>query len=239
MTDTVDTPAMDRPLAWKVLAGVLLLIAIGLAAFFLFEDREAWQETLENWLKTARGTPWALPLVCLTYIIGGAVFFPVMVLNLACAVVFGLWGILYALIGAISSAAVMFGVGRFLHKRYGDKFMSNTAIKKIDKALKNTGLMGVVVFHSVPVPPYTVVNLGAGMTSINFKVYMIGTLIALLPGAIARGVVGDSITRLLLNPDLKTSVYLGCGLLLWITLIVGSHMALRRWQNLAHKKTAP
>ena len=62
----------------------------------------------------------------------------------------------------------------------------------------------------------------------SFPVFFIGTFIALIPGAIERGVVGNSLTEVLLNPTRETWVYLFLGLLLWLVLITGTQALLKR-----------
>ncbi len=193
--------AADRKHTLYGCAAVCAIGALALIAYFVFKDAEGWKEALAAYLETARGTPWALPFVCVTYIAGGAVLFPVMVLNLSVAIVFGLWGIVYALCGALASAAFFFGAGRLLKKKYGHKLLAIPKIHYVDTKLKNAGVAGVVAIHIVPFPPYSIVSLSAGLTSITFAEYMTGTLISMLPGAIARGVVGDSLTKLILDPS--------------------------------------
>ena len=211
-------------------ASVVALIAFCALAAFIFQDKDHWREVISGYLETARGTPWALPFVVATYVFGGFVLFPVTVLNLACALVFGLWGIIYALIGAVANAAVFFLIGRAIQKKWGEKLLAHPNIKKVDKKLNRAGVTGVVAVHLLPAPPYSIVNLAGGLTSVGFWVFMIGTLIVMLPGAVARGIVGDSLTKVFLDPTPQTYVYVGLGLLLWAGLIAATHFTAKKFQ---------
>jgi phospholipase D1/2 len=231
MSHKAGTLELDRNKA-MLYAGIAILVVAALIIFstFAYDDEALWKNTLTGFLEQARGTPWALPFVCLAYVVGGAVFFPVILLNLVCAMVFGLWGILYAIIGGMLNAAVYFGIGYFIrHHRGGKKWLSHHKIKPVDKKLQKAGLAGVVLIHSLPAPPFTVTNFIAGLSSINFPTFYAGTLIALLPGAIARGIVGDSLIRILLNPTMDTYLYLGLGIALWVALIAGTHTLLKKF----------
>ncbi len=210
--------------------GICVLAALFFVTNLVYEDEAAWKDALTAFLERARGTPWALPLVCLAYVVGGAVFFPIILLNLACAMVFGLWGIVYAIVGGMLNAAVYFRIGHFIrHRSGGKRWLEHHKIAPIDKKLQRAGLTGIVFIHSLPAPPFTVTNFIAGLSSISFPTFFAGTLIALLPGAIARGIVGDSLTKIILNPTPDTYLYLGLGLVLWIALVAGTHVMLKKF----------
>lgn len=83
----------------------------------------------------------------------------------------------------------------------------------------------------VPIAPFTLVNLVGGISSISFIAFMAGTFLGFLPGAIAKGLVGDSLARIVLNPTPSTLIYLGAGILLWIVLVVGSQKLVKAWQR--------
>lgn len=213
-------------------AALALLLTGGI--FYLtsqvYADEEAWRDTLGAFLESARGTPWALPLVVASYVFGGLVFFPVMLLNLICAVVFGYWGILYALIGAMANVTVYFFAGELIQRRGGGKkWLSHPNIAPIDKKLRRSGIAGVVFLHMLPAPPYTVMNFIAGLSSISAVTFLTGSFISLLPGAIARGIVGESLTQILLDPTPETYGFLALGLVLWLAVIAGTHMAVKKF----------
>ncbi len=209
---------------------ILALILCAIGIYFLYQDEEYWRTTISHYLEMARGTPWALPFVVAVYVLGGVFMFPIMVLNLACAVVFGIGGIFYALAGCMANALVFFGLGKLVHRKYGRKLLSFPKIHKVDTALNHAGVTGVVAIHIIPVPPFTIVNLAAGLTTISLSTYMLGTFMAMVPGAVARGIVGDSITKIFLSPTAETYMYLVLGLLLWAGLIALTHVTVKKFQ---------
>lgn len=211
------------------LIAMCCIAAIVILVFF-YEDQEAWRDQLAAFLETARGTAWAFPIVCGLYVITGIVMFPLSLLNLVCAMVFGYWGIFYALIGGMLNTAVYFGAGHYVrHHQGGKKLLSNPKIAPVDKKLQQAGVAGIVLLHTFPVPSFSGMNFIGGLSSVNFMVFFIGTLIALIPGALARGIVGDSLTKIILHPQPETWAYLVGGLAFWGLLIWATHAALKRF----------
>ncbi len=224
------TLTSDKAKPWlTALACVSVLAMLGGLAALAYEDEAAWRDMLEAFLTKARGTPWALPLVCVTYVLGSLVLFPVILLNLVCAIVFGLWGIVYALVGAMLNVSVYFGIGYYIRQHKGGKeWLKQPMLAKVDKMLRKSGIAGPMLVHMLPAPPFFVTNIIGGLSSITFATFFTGTLLSLLPGAIARGIVGDSLTKILLNPTPETYLYLGLGIALWVSVVAGMHIILKK-----------
>lgn len=228
---TPEEDALHPPLVSKtiLIVGFVFLAAIILAST-IYQDEAAWKDALKQFLEQARGTPWALPIICLCYLLAPLIFFPIILLNLVCAMVFGLWGILYALIGGLLNAAVYFGIGHYVrHRRGGADWLSHPRIAPMDGKLRKAGLAGIILIHALPAPPYAVTNFIAGLSSVNFPTFFAGTFLALLPGAIARGIVGDSLMKIILHPLPENYAYLALGLVLWLLMLGGIHMLLKRY----------
>jgi uncharacterized membrane protein YdjX (TVP38/TMEM64 family) len=231
-------PASRRRFALTIAGCVVAIVAFMVMAYFLWQDVDYWRELATEFLQQARGTPWALPLVCLAYVLGGFVMFPITLMNLIVAVVFGLWGILYGLIGVMLNTAVFYWFGTMAKKtRRGKELLNHPKVKPIDKKLHDIGLAGMVAFHALPAPPFTILNFLAGLSSVTAVTYLLSTFFAMLPGAIARGVVGESLSQIILNPTPDSFVYLAGGVLLWIVLVGLAHIILKHFQR--KEKTAP
>jgi len=216
----------------------LLLILLGCAALAVFAihiqgDSADIKNTLEHFLLRARDTKWALPLVIGAYIAAGFVMFPVMALNLAVAVVFGVTGIFYGLIGIMANASVFYAIGAALRKWEIVTWNKHPRFVALDRKFGAMGLAGVVALQTIPAPPFTIKNLVAGMSSIGAVTYLAGTLFTAIPGAVARGVLGESLIETILHPQAKSFWMLMAALAGWILLIGGFHLVLKRWQKRA------
>jgi len=192
---------------------IILLVSLSNAQWFS-------NTTLISFLEGAREMPASFLVVCSLYLIGGLTFFPMTILSLATTAVFGaLRGTIYAMVGALLSAALLFGVGHYLglsniRKYFGER------IRKATMKLKNKGVFGVAMIRLTPIAPYSLVNLAAGIVSIKFVDFMLGSFMGLLPGLIAKGLVGDSLMQVFIKPNIEGVAYLISGLVVWILLVV-------------------
>jgi phospholipase D1/2 len=232
LSDNNQVTFLRNPGKAAVLGSVLfLLIAAG--TYLLIRAHGDWfhEETLKKFMESSRNSPWSLLLVCLIYIAGGFVFFPVTVLSLMTAAVFGsLLGPVYGMCGALSSAAVVFSLGRWAGFRGIRKF-AGERVKKIDHHFQRTGILGIALLRFLPIAPFSLVNLAAGISSVHFSDFMLGSFLGFLPAFIAKGLVGDSLAQIFFNPSPRAILYLAIGVAVWLALAVGSYFLARRWQR--------
>jgi len=85
--------------------------------------------------------------------------------------------------------------------------------------------MAIITFRIVPVAPFSVINLIAGVSGIHPRDYILGTLIGMLPGMVATIILADRLAVSLSQPDLINVATLGGFIVLAIIAIT----ALRRW----------
>ncbi len=211
---------------------VLLGFAIIGAIFYLKSHSEWFQPVrIKEFLEFAQNSRFALPLVCLIYVVGGFVLFPVTVLSLFTAAVFGaILGPLYGMIGSLLSAALMFWIGNVaglkgLRKLFGEK------IRAIDRKFHDSGILGVAALRFIPIAPYSIVNLAAGISSVTFFDFMVGTFLGFLPGLFIKGLVGDSLVQVFISPNPKARMYLALGVVLWVALVAASYFLTKQWRK--------
>lgn len=115
---------------------------------------------------------------------------PKNVLSIAAGVLFGFAGAL-ALVytGAMIGAAAAFWLGRFLG-REGVERLTGTRVEKVDQVLRRRGFAAVVGVRLVPVLPFTAINYSAGLTSLGWRPYFLGTGLGILPGTISYVALG-------------------------------------------------
>lgn len=224
--------AFRNPGRSALIAGVLFLVIVIGGALALRDYTEVFKaDKIQGFLEASRSSSWALITVCMVYVVGGFVLFPVTLLSLITAAVFGsLLGPLYGLCGALTSASVMFGLGRFAGMK-GVRRLTGDRVKKIDHHFQKTGVVGVAVLRLIPIAPFSLVNLAAGISSVTFFDFLIGSLLGFLPAFVAKGFVGDSLTQIFLNPTPKTIMYLILGVLLWLGMVYVSYLLAKRWKK--------
>lgn len=236
LTETGNPLLFRNPRKHVLIGAILLLIAL-IATVVSVREHLDWlsPQAVRVFMETSRGTAWALPLVCLIYVIGGLIFFPVTVISLATAAVFGpIWGPVYGLCGALLSAALLFWIGHLAGER-GLRKLAGDRIRKIDAKLQQSGIIGMAAVRMLPIAPYSLVNLVAGVSSIRFFDFMAGSFLGLLPGLLAKGIVGDSLARVFIDPTTESVIYLVTGIVFWLVMIVSSQKFANYWQA---RKTA-
>lgn len=188
-------------------------------------------DSINAFLEESRGTYFALPTVLMVYVVGGILFFPVTVLSLAVAAIFGpIWGPIYGMMGALLSSAILFGIGK-LSGNAGLKKLGGPKVAAVDEKLKRSGIVGVAAIRMLPIAPFSLVNLVAGISSIGIIQFLVGTFLGMFPPMIAKGLVGDSIAQIWQNPSVETISYLVAGIALWGLMIWGSQKFARYYQQ--------
>lgn len=108
-------------------------------------------------------------------------------------VVFGpVVGSVVALVGATLGATVSFLVGRGIGRPAVEQ-LSGRRVRAIDAFLAERGFVSMLVVRLVPLFPFNVLNLVAGVTALRFRDYVLATAIGIVPGTVLLAAVGGSI----------------------------------------------
>jgi uncharacterized membrane protein YdjX (TVP38/TMEM64 family) len=222
-------PPEQQPAAYRHAAKAFLIVAVvaALAAVWRWTplgdriDLEALQASAA-WIQQQ---PLAPLLVAAAYVLGGLVALPITLMIIATVVVFGPWmGFLYASAGSWLSAMVVFSLGRWMGRDLVRRF-AGTLLNRLSRKLSASGLLAVITVRIVPVAPFSVVNLIAGVSEIRWGDFALGTLVGMLPGIAAVVVLADRIAESLRHPDLThVTVLMAAVALVGLALV-----ALRRW----------
>ena len=111
---------------------------------------------------------------------------------------FGPWiGILGGYIGENVSALIAFSISRFL----GNKWASHSHIdfvRKLDKVVQRRGFITLMILRLIPIAPFDPINYGAGLTSMSYRTYILGTALGVIPSLTVYVLLGSAIA----NPKL-------------------------------------
>ncbi len=217
----------------QTLIGSTLLALTAVAGLLILRYQSDWftTEKIRTFMEMAQASPFALPMVCLIYLVSGFVFFPVTLLSLITAAVFGaLMGPALAMCGSLLSAAIMFWLGHFAGLK-GLRSLFGSRVRAIDQYFERAGIIGVAIIRLIPIAPFTLVNLAAGISSVRFFSFIIGTFLGFLPGLFAKGIVADSLMQMFLNPSAKVSFQLTIGIFLWLVFAANSYFLARAWKR--------
>ena len=215
--------------AWRTVAvGFLLFGGVGIillfGAQFLDFDSEA---TVEHWMAAAQG-PWALPEAVAVAAFAALAFLgvPQIVLIAGAVVAFGpVTGMAYSWIGTLVSSLVGFGLGRAFGARVLQHFAGERINRFVDLIGRN-GFFASMIVRLVPSAPFIVVNMAAGVTTMRFWAFAMGTGIGIIPkialtafaGSAALHAIQDGGGKHLLTLIAVVAIWIaaGCGARLWL-----------------------
>ncbi|MBD2103621.1 VTT domain-containing protein [Leptolyngbya sp. FACHB-261] len=163
------------------------LAATGLALYLLGGINP---DQLQTWLRQAG--IWAPILYIVLYVIATVLVLPSTALNLTGGALFGPWlGTVWTSLGAIIAAVVAFAFTRTVGRQAVSKRLSGRW-QAMDAEVRQGGLFYMFAIRLVPIMPYGLVNFAAGLTSVSFKDYLLGTTIGTVPSVLPFVLLGSS-----------------------------------------------
>ena len=139
--------------------------------------------------------------------------------------VFGPWiGMGYSLAGAELSALACFGAGHALG-RDAVRRLAGSRVNRISRKLSERGILTMVTLRIVPIAPFSVINVVAGVSDIRFRDFAIGNFLGMIPGVVAIAFVADRALVSLSDPSTTTIV---AALAVLVAAMAGL-AAVRRW----------
>lgn len=175
------------------------------------------------------------PLAVLAgYVIGGFLVVPVTLLVAVTIIAFGpVWGFAYALVGSLLSAAAVFGAGHLLGRNTVRR-LAGSRLNRLSQRLARRGVLAIITVRIIPVAPFTVVNLVAGVSHISFGKYMLGTVIGMVPGLLGLSVFMDRLLAAIRSPDTANLALVAAAVL----LLAAGGFGLRRWLQRSGRRRA-
>jgi phospholipase D1/2 len=225
-----------RALRWLLIAAIAcaaltLVIAILVGArTFAWSDLPAFIDRMTLW----RDSPVAMLAMLGCFVAGGLVVFPVNLLIAASIVVFGpLAGAVIALAGSLASAGALHQIGTAFPEHVFTRFAGRHA-EQLRERVARHGLIAVAIVRLLPVAPYSVVSLAAGIAGIGRVPYFAGTALGMLPGIVLYALFADRARKVIADPRPLSWAMLLFALL----LIVAAGLLLRHLRGRARAREA-
>jgi uncharacterized membrane protein YdjX (TVP38/TMEM64 family) len=182
-----------------------------------------------QWIDNRPFTPL---LVMATYIVAGPLGVPITLMIITTIMVFGPWtGMFYALAGAELSAMATFFIGHLLGRDAVKRF-AGSRVNRLSKILASRGIVTIITLRIIPVAPFSVINVIAGVSDIRFRDFAVGSLIGMIPGVIAIGLLADRMVASLREPTMTQIVIL----LAVAAVVLSALYALRHWLRRKHSR---
>jgi uncharacterized membrane protein YdjX (TVP38/TMEM64 family) len=212
--------------------GILLLtivcfVATALAVYLIGGIQP---EQIQAWLQ--RAGIWAPVIYICLYSVATLLVLPSTALNLTGGAIFGPWlGTLWTGIGAITAAVVAFAFTRTVGRNLVAKRLAGRW-QAMDAEIRLGGVFYMFAIRLLPIVPYGLVNFIAGLTSISFRDYLLGTALGTIPGVLPFVLLGSSGLQALNTGDVLPLV----GALGLTGILVGGATWYRRRRTLQKDK---
>ena len=206
---------------------LLLLAALAVGLFFSFDlgrfltlaALKANRQALADYYLAHRVATVASFMVL--YIVQTALSLPgAAILSLAAGAIFGsIAGTVYANIAATIGATLAFLVTRYLLrdailKRFGPK------LEGLNRELEERGFNYLLFLRLVPLFPFFLINLAAGLTRLPLRTFVLGTMIGIIPGGFVYVNAGASLATIQSLRDVASPRVLGSFALLGLFALV-------------------
>ena len=196
----------SRVVTWVM----LIAVVVGLSAMWRWTPLSQWIdiETLSGVVESAREVPAAPAWVILGFVLAGLVAFPFSLLIVVTVITYGpVAGFIYSLTGGTLSAIAVYWIGDRLGRNFVRK-LGGGKINRISRKIARHGIVNIIFVRIVPVAPFTLINLVAGASHINFRDYTLGTLLGFIPGMLAVTLLADRVEATIREPDPGNTVWL-------------------------------
>lgn len=206
-------------IALAIIAALVLFFTLDLGRFFTLEALKENRQALLDYYGDHRVGMVAGFMGI--YVVQTALSLPgAAILSLAAGAIFGaVLGTLYAVIGATVGATLALLVTRYLLRdavltRFGPK------LERINRELEERGFNYLLFLRLVPVFPFFLINLAAGLTRLPLRTFVIGTLVGIIPGGFVYCNAGASLATITSMGDVASPRVLGSFALLGLFALV-------------------
>ncbi|GAC1492541.1 MAG: hypothetical protein NVS2B15_12540 [Pseudarthrobacter sp.] len=171
--------------AWARLMVLIFFVGAAAVAALLFPI-----PSVEEVQRYFTGTIWGPAVFVLGYAALTLTPVPKNVLSIGAGVVFGFaGGVWVVVVAALLGALAAFWLGRWLGREAVENYTA-ARVGRLDEVLRRRGVIAVVGVRLVPVLPFTAINYLAGVTSVAWWQYLVGTALGILPGTLSYVTLG-------------------------------------------------
>lgn len=197
---TAVNPSFFQQHSQKIVAAIFWLLLIGGYTYY-YQANNLTTETAILQIVNLLESAWGPLLYILIYAVRPLIFFSAAVLTIASGSIFGAGSffnlslaILYTIIGSNLSATIAYLVGRF----FGEGLIQDAEegeanfVQRYAERMRNNSFETVLIMRFIFLP-YDLVNYLAGILRIDWKSFILATIVGSLPGTIAFVSFGASI----------------------------------------------
>ena len=170
---------MSRRNVLRIVAAAALVAAF-LAVWFSPLREYLTRENIRAAVDQIRAVWYAPIIYILIYAAGCVVAFPASIFVMAAGFIWG-WALggAYAMVGGTLGAVVSYFTGRFIGEGLLERFgrIGRVVAKQVDHATFGS----LVAMRNIPGIPFAVLNYGAGVMGVPFRIYLPATIVGIAP----------------------------------------------------------
>ena len=228
VADLVPEPAIREQTRVRVLVLAAVVLAIAAAALaWRYVPSARWLEvdTIVAYARNLETQPLVAAAAIAAYVLGGLLLVPVTLLIGATVLVFGpIEGALYAMGGALASAASTYALGRALGRDLVRR-LAGRGLNALSRRLAKQGLLAMAVVRLLPLAPFSIVNAVAGASHIGWRDFLLGTLLGMFPGIVVIAAFVESTVAVVDDPGPRTIAVLAAV----AAVACGAVWSMQRW----------
>ena len=221
---------LGRLVVLVLLAAVLIAwFALDLGAYLSFDALNANKVRLQAFVAEHPAT--SVGLFMAAYVAVAAFSLPVATaMSLLSGALFGRWfGTLWVDIAATTGATLACVAARYLLRDWVQARFQGERLQAINRGIAENGLNFLLFLRLIPLFPFFLINLAAGLTVLPMRTFFIGTLVGILPGAFLYVNAGHAVSTIAKPADLlSTGILLSFGLLGLFALVP---VVYKRWKQ--------
>jgi uncharacterized membrane protein YdjX (TVP38/TMEM64 family) len=186
-----DSPTARRSALVRLLGLAVVIVALGVAVarYAPFLAEPAWIRATVD-----RTGPYA-PLVFVTLQAVQVILAPIPGQTLAVVggYLFGPVGAVYSITGVAIGSSVVLVLSRRYGRPFVERVVADGVVERFDGFVDDYGLLGLVVFFSLPTFPDDAICALAGLTSIRLRTILVVLVVARTPTFVLATLVGDGL----------------------------------------------
>lgn len=185
---------MSRNGKFFILIGALIIA--GLLIRFTPLSHFFEKENLLGFIYFLRGKWWGPIAFIVIYGLGCVVALPGSLLTLAGGAVFGVaWGTVYNVLASNLGASLAFLTARYLGRDFIRGVLKSGKLAEFDKNIERSGFKTIFRLRLIPVVPFNGLNFGAGLSSVKYRDYLLGSLLGMLPATFIYTYFADALLK--------------------------------------------
>ncbi len=215
---------------WQKMVALVLWLTIGGGLWWYAASNNLTPVEVVQALADLFQSPFGALIYILVYAIRPLLLFSAVVLTLAGGSIFGpVWGVVIVVIASNISAMIAYIVGRYFGEgliEEGDE--SGGLMQKYAQRLRDNSFETVLIMRLIFLP-YDLVNYLCGFLKIDWKAYLLATVLGSVPGTIAFVLFGASldISEGITNPEFNPWTIAASVAIVFVSIMVSRYMKKR------------